>query len=88
MRSGDIALAEHMQKCHKNASYLSKTIQHELIECCGSVITGKLLSEIKTSKFFSIIADEAANSSNKEQLSLVIRFVDEDCNIREDFLTA
>ena len=37
-------------------------------------------------KYFSIIADEAADSSNKEQLSLVLRFVDENLNIREDFV--
>lgn len=33
--------------------------------------------------FFSIIADEAADCSNKEKMSLVLRFVDSDLNIRE-----
>lgn len=32
------------------------------------------------------MADEASDSSNKEQLSLVLRFVDENLEIREEFL--
>ena len=40
----------------------------------------------KETVFFSIIADEASDSSNKEQLSLVLRFVDDDNNIRQDFV--
>ena len=35
---------------------------------------------------FSILADEASDCSNQEQLSLVIRYVDSDCVIREEFL--
>ncbi|XP_065658916.1 52 kDa repressor of the inhibitor of the protein kinase-like [Hydra vulgaris] len=35
----------------------------------------------------SIIADEASDSNNKEQLSLVIRFVDSKFNIREEFIS-
>ena len=33
-------------------------------------------SEVKNSKFYIIIAEEAADCSNKEQMSLVLRFVD------------
>ena len=37
-------------------------------------------------KFFSVLADEAADCGNVEQLSLVIRFVDGNHCIREQFL--
>ena len=40
------------------------------------ITLGKLSSEIKDSKHFSILADEAADISNKENLSILIRFVD------------
>ena len=78
-------LEEHLKNGPKNASYISKNSQNELIKCCGQVITEKII-EVKRNKFFSIIADEAADCSNKEQLSLVLRFVDDDLNIREDFI--
>ena len=40
-------------------------------------------TEIKVNKLFSIIANEAADSANKEQLSLVLHFVDSLLNIKE-----
>ena len=45
-----------------------------------------LLLKTKESKCFSILADEASDCSNQEQLSLVLRFVDKDGEIREEFL--
>ena len=86
VRAGDVVLCDHLNNCAKNASYISKTTQNELINCFGQLITERIVDEVKSNKFFSIIADEAADCSNKEQLSLVLRFVDKDCNIREDFL--
>ena len=53
---------------------------------CNSFIIDEIISEVKKNKFFSIIADEAADSSNKEQMSLVLRFVDSAGNVREDFV--
>lgn len=46
----------------------------------------QLLREIKENKFFSIIAGEAKDSSHKEQMSLVLCFVDSDCSIRVEFI--
>ena len=86
IRGGDKVLEEHLSKCPKNATYVSKTTQNELIECCGKVILDKILSEIKSNQYFSIMADELLDNSNKEQLSLVIRYVDQNFNIREDFI--
>ena len=86
VRGGDIVSKEHLTKCSKNASYISKISQNELISCCGQVISDEIISEVKKNKFFSIIADEAADSSNKEQMSLVLRFVDSAGNVREDFV--
>ena len=61
-------------------------LQNDIIKCCGQVVTETIINEVKRNKYFSIIADEAADCSNKEQLSLVLRFVDDNLNIRENFI--
>ena len=86
VRGGDEVLHEHLTSCGKNQSYISKTSQNKIIRCSGEVIRDQLINEIKESKFYSIIADEAKDSSHKEQMSLVLRFVDTDHNIREEFI--
>ncbi|XP_057307823.1 zinc finger MYM-type protein 1-like isoform X2 [Hydractinia symbiolongicarpus] len=86
VQGGDTALADHLKTCPKNATYISKTTQNELINCCGSVILDEIIQEVKSNTFFSILADEAADLSNKEQMSLVLRFVDSNLNIREEFV--
>ena len=44
------------------------------------------MSEIKHSKYFSILADEVADCSNKEQMPIVFRYVDSNNTIKERFL--
>ena len=63
--------------CPSNQTYRSKTIQNEIIEICGELITENLVKEIKKAKYFSVLADEATDSSNVEQLAIVLRFVDD-----------
>ena len=77
---------QHLKNCSKNASYISKTSQNDLISCCGQFITELVVRKITENQFFSALADEASDCSNQEQLSLVIRYVDSDCVIREEFL--
>ena len=86
VRAGGKVLEEHLKNAPKNASYISKTTQNELIKSCGQIIADIIINEVKRKKYFSIIADEAADCSNKEQLSLVLRFVDDNQNIRENFV--
>ena len=82
VESGDEVLKEHFRTCPRNATYRSKTIQNELIEIIGEQIREKILEEVKQARFFSILADEAAaDVSNEEQLSLVLRFVDSSSQI-------
>ena len=64
----------------------SKTIQNDIIQCCGDHIREKVLSKVRKAKYYSILADEVADTSNTEQLSLVLRFVDENNIIREEFM--
>lgn len=87
VRAGDVALKQHLKSCARNATYVSPQIQNELINCCGDFITDSIISEVKEAKFFSVICDEACDTSTKEQMSLVIRFVDQNYNLREDFVS-
>lgn len=78
-------LKEHLKK-HQKTSYISPSSQNELITVIGhECIRSKLVSEISSSKFFSLICDEAS-SHRQEFLSLIIRFVDETNTIREEFV--
>ena len=52
VRAGDTTLEEHLKTCPKNASYVSKATQNELIKCCGPVICDKIISDVKRNRFF------------------------------------
>ena len=57
-----------------------------MISIVGAEIKKKIIKEIQTAKYFSLLADEVTDCGNLEQLSVVIRFVDGDKQIREEFL--
>ena len=63
---------QHMHGIPRNATYCSKTSHNDIITICGELIQEKLVNEVKTAKFFPILADEATDCSNVEQMSLVI----------------
>ena len=74
--SGDKKPWGKFETVQRNATYCSKTIQNEIIETVGNYIVSKIVSEIRESGMFLVIADEAADISNKEDPFLVLRFVD------------
>lgn len=85
--AGDIDLRNHLNTAPKNATYVSKTIQNDIIECCGDIIQAKIVEKVKRNKYFSILVDETTDVSVKEQMSLCLRYYDRDQYIvREDFL--
>ncbi|CAB3991276.1 52 kDa repressor of the inhibitor of the kinase-like [Paramuricea clavata] len=86
VRAGDNTFKTHLCECGKNRSYTSKTSQNKIIKCIGQVISENIINEIKESRYYTIIADEAADSSHKEQLSFVPLFVDSGRNVREKFI--
>ena len=52
VRGGDKVLEQHLKNCSKNASYISKTSQNDLISCCGQFITELVVRKIKENQFF------------------------------------
>ena len=87
MQSGDKVLADHLASCGRSSLYTSKTTQNELIGICGSIIRSTIVSRIQAARIFSVMADEAADASNKEQLAVCISFVNQSTlEIEERFM--
>ena len=83
IRGGDTELENHFKSCKKNASYISKTSQNELIYCCGKFIKDALIKDIKV---FFFLFNFSRWSIRLFKSSLVLRLVDKDGEIREEFL--
>lgn len=60
-------------------------IQNEVILIYNNLILKQLADYVNIAKGFTILADETTDISNKEQMSLCVRYV-YDKTIREDFL--
>ena len=69
----------------KEDRYTSHDIQNEIIAIMANHVIRDLISEIRGG-FFSIICDEYTDISNKEQLTICIRWVDKELEAHEDFL--
>ena len=80
IEAGDQALGDHLKTAPANAMYTSKTIQNELVSICGNFIQERILESIlfRNARFYSVIADEATDAANQEQLSITIRYVSND----------
>ncbi len=74
--AGDENLRRHFQECRKSATYRSKTIQNEVLQVVGDMTLDKVVSEAKKSKFFSSGSDDSLDKSDKEQMTVGIRYVD------------
>ena len=60
----------------KNAKYTSKAIQNQIIQMIWDFIPDKFLHAIRENdSVFSLIADEVTDISDKEILSLCVRYV-------------
>ena len=85
--AGDEVLANHFSQATNRAKYTSPTIQNELISILGEQIRESIVNQIPSdAPYFSMLADEVTDVSNRERLSLVIRLVDSGGNIHEEFL--
>uniref|UniRef100_A0A8C6M5P9 DUF4371 domain-containing protein n=1 Tax=Nothobranchius furzeri TaxID=105023 RepID=A0A8C6M5P9_NOTFU len=67
-----------------NATNTSPVSQNEMIECCAQEVTSVIVPEIKHSKMYSIMADEAKDGRS-EQLAVCVRYVSEG-EVKERFL--
>ncbi|CAN0891639.1 Zinc finger MYM-type protein 1 [Linum grandiflorum] len=64
-----------LENAPKNAKYTSPDIQKEIVHVLAKMVRRQIFEEIGDSKF-SIIVDEASDESRKEQMAIVLHFVD------------
>lgn len=71
-----------------HSSYVGNIIQNELIASISGKILDTLVTEIKQSKYYSIILDCTPNLSQQVQMSIIIRTVkmDKAPEIKEHFM--
>ena len=63
-------------------------IQNQLVDVAADQIRQKILDRMKRAVWYTVIADEVTDISNKEQLSVVLRYVDPDTIlVREDLVS-
>ena len=86
----DEGLKRHIEHGKRNATYRSPDIQNELIDLCGMEIKDKILDDVRSARWFAVMADECTDVSTLEQMSMCFRFVDESKHhqpeIREEFV--
>ena len=86
VRQGNKDPEDHSKNCSSRETYISKTTQNNLLNCCYDLMTETIINKVKHANFFSVLYDEASDSSNTEQLSFCPRYVDENGDICEDSL--
>ena len=70
----------------KTSKYTSAQIQNELLSIMGSSVVRDIAAKIQNAKHFCIMADEVTDASNKEQVVVCFRTVDEEFVCSEDFV--
>ena len=59
-----------------NALYTSADIQNELLGVMASMVRESICNKIRKAEVYSVLADKTKDRSKKEQLSIVLRYVD------------
>ncbi|KAH1028503.1 hypothetical protein HUJ05_001858, partial [Dendroctonus ponderosae] len=68
---GDTKLQHHLETSKSNATYISKTVQNELIDACKEIIQEKVLQKVKEAKYFSILFDETTDISHIRYITYI-----------------
>lgn len=68
----------------REGKYLSPDILNEMIALMANPLLREILFEIRSAKFYAVLADETADVSNNEQMCITIRWVDEEYTIFEE----
>ena len=81
----DTILENHLCAAAQNATYTSNTIQNQIITVLSDQVRQCIIRRVVDSKWFTVIVDEVTDVSNREQLSIVLLYVDNSTLIvRED----
>ena len=70
----------------KTDKYTSADIQNEVLGIMALQVLRNVTASIRAAPFFAIMVDETADISNKEQLVICFRWVDQSLEAHEDFI--
>ncbi len=85
--AGDTVLDKHFSTAARNATYTSKTIQNQIIQVLAEQVSNHIIDKVRAAQWFTVIADQVTDVSNREQLSIVLRYVDDTTlMVREDLV--
>ncbi|KAL5807740.1 hypothetical protein ACOSQ3_028431 [Xanthoceras sorbifolium] len=73
-----------LENAPQNAKYTSPQIQKELLNILANEVRAKIREEVGDAKF-CILVDEAVDESNREQMAIILRYVDLKGFVRERF---
>ena len=80
-------IARYGNKGSGSVSYLSHATCDEFIKIMGNAVRDQFISEVKKSIYFSLIVDSTPDVSHVDQLTVILRYVLIDGEIKERFLT-
>ena len=80
----DPKLVDWLKK--KSDKYTSPDIQNEVLQIMALEILRDIATNLQNASFFTIMADEATDSANKEELVLCFRWVDDSLEVHEEFI--
>ena len=78
IRGGDQDLIRHCETQSKNATYMSGTIQNEILRNISSLLLTKISHQVSNALAFTIIADETLDKGKIEQMAICLRYVIKD----------
>ena len=80
----DPSIRRYLQKA--TDKYSSRHIQNELLQVMALKVTREIASAIRTASYYTLMADEVTDASNREQVVVCIRWVDEEFEAHEEFI--
>nr|XP_056714407.1 52 kDa repressor of the inhibitor of the protein kinase [Euleptes europaea] len=86
INSGDEVLRKRFETTAVNLAYCSQAQQKQMLEICESCVREETLREVRDSHFFSIITEEVVDLAGEDHLPVLVRFVDDSHNLREEFI--
>ena len=84
---GDEQLRNSITNAPKNLLLTSWRVQNDLIATCGRAIQEHIADDVRQAGMFSVIADETTDKGIREQLAIVLRYVDPKGDVREDLIS-
>ena len=70
----------------KNDIYTAKDIQNEMVKLMAHACLRQISSDLQHAEYYTMMADETTDASNKVQLVTVFRCIDDDLSVHEEFV--